>query len=180
VKILIIDNTPLENPLWNLEFVKPIEDIVKKDSDFYTIHYTKIKTLSLEKYEKIILSGSPLNDFKFLEKINDYKVLLNTDKFILGICAGAQIITKLLNSNLINSEEIGLIKLKKIKEDPILKDVNLDTAYSLHKKCFRKIYGFEILLENNIPQLMKSKKIYLCLFHPEVRNKQLIRNFINL
>ena len=148
--------------LHKLEFVKPIQDIVKKD--FKTIHYSKLTQKELEKSNKIIICGTSLKDNQFLKDIKKFSWIKSYNKPILGICAGSHLIGLIFGYKLKRKTEIGLKRINIKKEFLGIKGER--QVYHLH--------NFQVL-----PELWKhkSKPIYATLFHPEVRNKELIVNF---
>lgn len=176
------------------EFVKPIEDILRKENiEYQTIYYKKLtdKELLNKKLEKIIICGTSLKDNEYLENLNYFKWLKFPklkgatasslgDKPILGICGGMQIISLTFGGVLVENKEIGQRKIKFDKEFLNFK-LSLNEVYLLHNyavingefEVFAKCHEFEI------PQAIKhkTKPIYGVLFHPEVRNKELINYF---
>ena len=56
-------------------------------------------------------------------------------------------------------------------------------AYELHNNSLTELFEFEILAEsgNSVQAIThKEKDIYGIIFHPEVRNENIILNFVNL
>ena len=144
------------------EFVKPIEDILKnKDIKFFTRHYKKIMEKNLKKADKIIICGTTLKDNKFLKNVKKFNWIKSSKKPILGICGGAHIIGLVSGYELKEKKEIGF---KKIQIKNFLGINDEREVYHLHQ--------FYVL-----PEIYKNKKIYATLFHPEVRNKEIIANF---
>lgn len=179
MKILLINTCFEKESLHNLEFVRPIENILKKQNKKYEIqHYKELK--NIEQYNKIIICGNALKDNEFIKE--DFPWIKTYKKSILGICAGAQIIAKKFNSNITKKQEIGLFKPEIIKEDKIIKNLKLNEIYCLHNNSFELPKEFDLILKTSQSQLIKHKKkeIYATLFHPEVREEKLIENFINL
>lgn len=174
--ILIINLCNKESELHKREFIKPITDLIEKE--FTVKHYTDLIKKDLDDAEKIILSGTPLKEFEYLDNMRA-NWLTSTTKPVLGICAGAQIITKTFGASLIEQTEMGLVEVTVRKEDKILPS-SINQVYSLHTKAFELPKEFDIILESTVPQLVKKNNIYAALFHAEVRNKELITNFINL
>lgn len=151
--------------LHELEFVKPIEDVLEKNNFKYqTIHYSKLTDNDLKKAEKIIICGTSLKDNEFMNHINKFEFIKTTQKPVLGICAGAHMIGILFDYKLKKKKEIGLKKLLLKKEFLGLKGEK--QVYHLH--------NFQVLPET---WRHKTKEIYSVLFHPEVRNKNLVVNF---
>lgn len=168
-----------------LEFVKPIEDILKKENiEYNSIYYKKItdKELFNKKLEKIIICGTSLKDNEYLENLEYFKWLKSPklNKPILGICGGMQIISLIFGGTLIENKEIGQIEIKFEREflnfKPSLNDVYLLHNYAVISNEFEVFASSQ---EIEIPQAIKhkTKEIYGVLFHPEVRNKELINYF---
>ena len=163
------------------EFVKPIEDVLKRNNiKFKLIHYKEVSEEIISKAEKIIISGTSLKDNGFVEEIDCFEWIIKFDKPILGICGGMHILGMVFNGELKKQQEIGLNKIE-------FKRVFLGfkgeiEVYELHN--FYAISNeFDVYAESiNCPQAVKHKKCpyYGVLFHPEVRNKGLIVNFANL
>ena len=144
------------------EFVKPIEDILKKNNfKFFMKNYLKITEKDLKKADKIIICGTSLKDNKFLKNVKKFNWIKSSKKPILGICGGAHIIGLVSGYELKEKKEIGF---KKIQIKNFLGINDEREVYHLHQ--------FYVL-----PEIYKNKKIYATLFHPEVRNKEIIANF---
>jgi GMP synthase (glutamine-hydrolysing) len=179
--ILIISTC--KEKLHEPEFVRPIEDILKKGGiKFTTKHYNKLSSSDISSADKIIITGTSLKDNYFLQDLNKFEWILYTKKPILGICAGMQIIGFIFNGKLGKKKEIGMTQIKFSKEFLGMKEEK--EVYELHNNyvVFRDIKNFEIFARTSIAQAVKhkSKPVYGVLFHPEIRNKEIIINFINL
>ena len=168
------------------EFVKPIEDILRKENiEYQTIYYKKItdKELLNKKLEKIIICGTSLKDNEYLENLDYFKWIKfpKLNKPIFGICGGMQILSLVFGGILVENKEIGQIKIKFEKEffnfKPSLKEVYLLHNYAVINNDFEVFANSQ---EFKIPQAIKhkTKPIYGVLFHPEVRNKEIILSFI--
>ncbi|GIU68220.1 MAG: hypothetical protein KatS3mg001_070 [Candidatus Pacearchaeota archaeon] len=160
-----------KEPLHALEFVKPIEDILKKENvKFLTKHYKEIDDIINKnplKVEKIIICGTSLSDNEFLNNLKKFDFLLKFKKPVLGICGGAHIIGLLLGCKLKKQKKpsIGFKKITIKKEFLGVKgEIN---AYHLNQ--FRAL-----------PETFQKENFYATLFHPEVRNKEIIVNFVRL
>ena len=80
-----------QEPLHELEFVKPIERILKsKGYECVIEHYTNLK--SLERATHIIICGTSLKDDRFLHDLEKFTWVNDVRVPLLGICAGMQII----------------------------------------------------------------------------------------
>lgn len=180
VDILIINLNKKENTLHKLEYIDPITHIIKSQNKTYeTINYLDIKHKITQKYTHIILSGTGLLESEYLNHIDKFEFIKKEENInVLGICAGCQVIQKLFKSEQINSKEIGLLKPKIIIQDKILENESLKEIYTLHSTSFQIPKKFQIIAKTQIPQIIKFKNIYGTLFHPEVRNHNIIINFI--
>lgn len=175
--ILLIDLT--NDELSSLEFVLPIKKIVyscKEDSEI--IHYSKLTEDKINSADKIILCGTALKDNKFQEDFEQFNWIKEFKKPILGICAGMQIIGMVYGSKLIQMKEIGMTQI--LAKDSIFQDT-MFSAYELHGSSITLPEGFvEIAYNDKGMQGIKKDNIYAIQFHPEVRNRKLIENFLNL
>ncbi len=181
--ILIISTC--KESLHELEFVKPIERILSENNfSFFTKHYSKINRSDLIKADKIILSGTSLKDGEYLypENFNKFNWIKEFQEPILGICAGAQVLSVLYGGKIFACEEIGQISVVFKKE--FLVSSGKAEVYSLHQMSFN-------FLGDKSMEFAKSKKclhafkvvnkpFYGVLFHPEVRNHEVIENFCKL
>ena len=165
-----------------LEFVKPIEDILKeKNIEYKTIYYKKItdKELLNKKLKKIIICGTSLKDDEYLKNLDYFKWIKfpKLNKPIFGICGGMQILGLIHESELENKQEIGFYKESFKKY--FLGLSGIKEVYHLHNNYITLSKDFQEFTESKIPQAIKhkTKPIYGVLFHPEVRNKELIEYF---
>jgi GMP synthase-like glutamine amidotransferase len=179
--ILIISTC--KEKLHEMEFVKPIEKILKEDNKHSkTKHYSKLTKSDLQKSNKIIICGTSLKDDEFLKNIEHFEFIKDYKKPILGICAGHQIIS------LIHDDKTKLKKKTEIGyyfeffEKEFLSLEKRHEVYHLHKNYTTLPKDFIKYTDSKIPQAIKhkTKPIYGVLFHPEVRNKKLIEEFLKL
>jgi len=163
------------------EFIKPIEDVLKKNKiEFQTIHYKNVSDMLLKTAEKIIISGTSLKDNGFVKDISYFNWIKEKNKPILGICGGMHILGLIFDGELKKQQEIGLTNVELKKE--FLGFIGNIEVYELHN--FYAISNeFEIFGKSKkCPQAVKhnNKPFFGVLFHPEVRNKDLIVNFVNI
>ncbi len=163
------------------EFVKPIEDILDKEKiKFETKHYSELVSEELGMYDKIIICGTSLQDNGFIESVDMFSWIKNYEGKILGICGGMQIIGLVFGGKLKKKTEIGFY----FEDFDNFLGLNGEfKVYHLHNNYVKLPKNFINFSENNknkIPQAIrhKQKEIYGVLFHPEVRQKHLIRNFV--
>jgi len=177
--ILIVSTC--KNSFHELEFVKPIGYILKENNIlFLTKNYLNINQNDLKKANKIIISGTSLADNEFLKKENlaKFNWIKTINKPILGICAGAEIIGVAFDCQLKKKKQIGMINVNFTKNFLGLKNGKQE-VYNLHGLYIELNDQFDIYAQEDCPQAFKhkTKSIYGVLFHPEVRQKELIVEF---
>ena len=176
--ILIID--VCSDRLSHLEFVKPVEDILRRiNVNFFTKHYLKLNHRDLETAEKVIICGTALKDFRYLEKIDEFGWIHEFHRPVLGICAGMQILARVFGSSLIENVRIGQCKVKTVRKNSLTSKTDF-YSYFLNSKTAALSNKFEVLSESDrLPCMIKHKDrdFYGCLFHPEVLNSEIIESF---
>jgi GMP synthase (glutamine-hydrolysing) len=175
-----------QDSLHNLEFVKPIENILTENKiNFFTKHYSKLSKTDFKKADKIIICGTSLKDLDYINHLTKFNWIRDFEKPILGICAGMQIIAKIFaeGKNILDRTEIGMTPIKFEKEFLGISEGNFE-CYELHQVGIIKVgKNFDVYAKSNkgIQAIKhKRKQIYGVLFHPEVRNKNLIINFCKI
>ena len=173
--ILLIDLTSDE--LSSLEFVNPIKRIVESCKEkTEVIHYSNLNEFQVQQADKIILCGTALKDNKFQDDFEKFNWMKDSKKPILGICAGMQIVGLVHGAKLIQMKEIGMTQI--IAKNDIFQDT-MFSAYEMHGSSVTLPEGFiEIAFNDKGTQAIKKDKIYGIQFHPEVRNRKLIENFL--
>jgi GMP synthase (glutamine-hydrolysing) len=168
------------DPLSELEFVKPVEDILRKSGVKPLIkHCSKISLKDLNSVDKSIICGSALRDNAFLES-RSFKMLEESDKPILSIGSGFHLIAKIFGCDLFNKTRIGVFKVRSINKN-VLSERKYFYAYFMTKKAAKIIGPLKTLAKaGELECIVKHehKDIYGCLFHPEVMNPEIILNFI--
>jgi GMP synthase-like glutamine amidotransferase len=162
--MLLIINICKEK-LHELEFVKPIVDIVKKIDRVKVVNCQNLTIKDINSADKVIIAGTSLKDNDFLMHLDKFSWIKSTNKKILGICGGAHIIGLILGYKLKKKKEIGL-------KDLVLKKEFLGISEKLQVYHLHQFYA--------LPEVYHKGNIYATLFHPEVRNKILIENFARL
>lgn len=179
MKVLLI--SICKEKLHELEFVKPVEYLLKYHKiSFFMKHYKNLTEKDLQDAEKIIICGTSLKDFEYFSYLDNFNWLKKTNIPVLGICAGMQIIGKVFGGKIKKKTEIGFFREEFKKE--FLGFKGIWEVWHLHNSYidFFELDDFEIFSSNSVPQAVKhySKEIYGVLFHPEVRNKEIIINFL--
>jgi len=174
--VILIINISKEK-LHYLEFVKPVEDILRKNSiKFITKHYKEIPKEDTSA-DKIIICGTSLKDNDYLDNLSYFGWIKESSKPIFGICGGMQIISLIFNGKKKKCREIGKIEVDFRKE--FLGFEGRIKSYALHS-LYAESKDFEIYAKSDkCPQAIKhkTKPLYGVLFHPEVMNKDGILEF---
>jgi GMP synthase (glutamine-hydrolysing) len=179
--ILIIDMNWKKDSLGYYEFVSPVASIAKSLDEYAVKHYLEVTSKELGQCDIVILSGTALKDMATLNRLEKFQWLKETEKPVLGICAGMETIGMAYGMRLTRCLEIGMTQVNVVKEN-VLFSGGLK-AYSLHSVCVEPSADFEVWAESaKCIQVIKHKikPIYGVLFHPEVRNPELIKRFIQL
>jgi len=179
--ILIIDMNWKNDALGFYEFVLPIAAIAEKMDECTIKHYLEVTSHDLKQCNSIILSGTALKDTTTLSQPDKFTWLKETEKPVLGICAGMETIAVAYGMQLIKCLEIGMTNIISLKDNPLFSTDY--KAYSLHSYCVEPTQDFEVWAKSSkCAQAIKhkNKKIYGILFHPEVRNQEIIKRFIEI
>jgi GMP synthase-like glutamine amidotransferase len=179
--ILVIDMNWKKDSLAFNEFVSPIVSIVKPLEKCTVKHFLDVDSIDLEGYRKIILSGTTLKDHATLKHIDKFNWIIKCEKPILGICAGMQTIGIVFGVPLTPCLQIGMAEISTLKENPLFQD-NFK-AYTLHNYSVESNQNFETLAKSTgCIQAVKhrQKNVYGVLFHPEVRNQEILKSFVKL
>ena len=179
--ILVVDMNGKQDSLGYYEFVMPILTIAQELDECLVKHYSEVSSKDLADCNKIILSGTALKDNITLNDPEKFNWLKSVDKPVLGICAGMQTIGVVFGLLLTMCLEVGMTPMTTLSENPLFSATF--KAYSLHNYSVESSEDFEVLAES--PRCLqaikhKQKPIYGVLFHPEVRNAEILKRFITL
>ena len=175
ILIIQIQNIPFHY----YEFVKPVEDIIKNcDMKFVSLHYKLLTLEILKQSKKIIICGTSLIDNSFLKDEKEFEWIKSYDKPILGICGGMQLLGIVFNEKILKGQEIGLTNITYINE--FLGENEVKEVYELHNYYVETRNFDTYAMSDRYVQAIKhpQKLIYGVLFHPEVRNQEIIQYFI--
>ena len=178
--ILIVDMNSTENPFGFNEFVLPIVAIAEELEKCTVKHYLEVNEKSLNGYDMILLSGSALKDTVTFDQTARFKWLKDCGKPVLGICAGMQTIGLVFGGCVEKCREIGMTEIATLKANPLFS--SSFKVYALHNYALVPSAEFEVLAESaNCFHAIKHKHkdVYGVLFHPEVRNKEVVERFIS-
>ena len=177
--ILVVDLNFKKDSLGFYEFVSPIVAIAEEQENCIVKHYLEVKPEDLRNCSKIILSGTALRDNIASSQPDKFQWIKDCGKPILGICAGMQAIGAVFRAQLGKCLEIGMVQVKTLTDNPLF--LSSFKAYALHNYSVQPSNEFDVLADSAAcVQAIKhrQKPIYGVLFHPEVRNKEIIQRFI--
>jgi GMP synthase-like glutamine amidotransferase len=179
--ILVVDLNWKKDSLGYYEFVLPILGVIEPNCECKVKHYRDLTPQDVDQCGKVILSGTALKDNAFMAEPEKFRWLTQTQKPVLGICAGAEAMGMAFGVPLVPCVEIGMTKICTLMGNPLFSgDFE---AYSLHSYCVDASEDFEVWAKSSkCIQAIKHKQspLYGVLFHPEVRNPQVLKRFIAL
>ena len=177
--ILIVDMNYKKNSLAFSEFVLSIVSVVSLFHESAVKHYLEVDEKDIASCDRIILSGTALKDNETLRHAENFRWIRDCVKPVLGICAGMQTIGLVFGCRLKQSVRIGMTQIRTVKENPLFSLTF--RVYELHNFMLEPCEAFDVLAESeNGAEAVKhqKKQIYGVLFHPEVRNKEIIERFL--
>ncbi len=179
--ILVVDLNCEKDSLGYYEFVLPIISIAENLDECQAKHYLEVTSKEIDACSHIILSGTPLKDNVTLNQPEKFTWIRDSKKPIMGICAGMQTIGVVFGLCLTQCLEVGMVEMTTLKENPLFSSTF--KAYSLHNYSVETSEEFDVLAKSKqcLQALKhKQKQIFGVLFHPEARNEEIIRHFIQL
>jgi GMP synthase (glutamine-hydrolysing) len=170
------------------EFVEPLEKIVREaGAASVVIEYEETPTTDMSTYDGIIMSGSPRGDDIVDHHLPYFQWIKTCDIPFFGICAGHHITGKLYGAQLLRSveKEVGDNFLFIRQKDPIFNGCPGKFLVRQNHHDSITLPGDFILLAHSQGcqvSMMKhpAKPLYTTQFHPEILNKNLILNFIDI
>lgn len=171
--IVIVDMNGKKNSLGWFEFVYPLVRIV---GDCEVRHFSEMEE---EDCEKAILSGACLKDTAYLREPEKFEWMREVAVPVLGIGAGMQAIALVFGSRLRECCEIGMRHVDVVRENPLV-SASFE-AYELHHFAVEPSEDFEVIARSDAcvqAIAHKKKAIYGVLFHPEVRNRNVVNQFM--
>lgn len=179
MKILLVSTC--QEKLSEREFVYPISSIIA-DTEHEILHYNNCTSENISMYNKVIICGTALNDDKYLDNLQKFREMFCLfEGSILGICSGMQIVCSIFGGQIIDNCEIGMVTCKTLEPNNFC--IGEFEAYSLHNMSVGRLKNFTCLAtsESSV-QIVKhnDRPVYGVSFHPEVRNQEIITNFLKL
>jgi GMP synthase-like glutamine amidotransferase len=179
--ILVVDMNWKRNSLAKYEFVLPIVAVAETFEECRVVHFADVSQKDLDDCSRVILSGTALKDHTTLKDVGKFSWLGDFEKPMLGICAGMQTISLAFVVPLAPCLQIGMSEISTTNQNPLFSgDFK---AYCLHNYSVEENGVFEVLAKSSrCIQAIKhrQKNIYGVLFHPEVRNREILENFCRL
>ncbi len=179
--ILVVDMNWKKESLAFGEFVLSIITAIQSIEKCYVKHFSEITPADLDACSKVVLSGTALKDHETLKQLGKFNWVKTFGKPVLGICAGMQTISLVFGEKLTPCLQIGMAEISTLKENRLFQgDFK---AYTLHNFSVEPSQTFETLAESvKCIQAIKHKQkcIYGVLFHPEIRNQDIMLRFIQL
>jgi len=175
------------------QYTQLIARRIRELNVYCEIHPFNVDITKFNNVKGVIFSGGPDSVYeKNSPKIKSYQLdyIVNNKIHILGICYGMQLLTYILDGEVVHSRihEYGLSKIKIISDSLLFKDVPKETiVWMSHGDIIKKLpLGFKTIAvtENNLIASAEDveKNIYLLQFHPEVKHTeygiQIIKNFV--
>ncbi len=179
--ILVVDMNWKRDSLGYSEFVLPILAIAQEFDECAVRHYAEVSAADLEGCSRVIMSGTALKDNITLVDPEKFAWLKTFNKPVLGVCAGMQTAGVVFGLVLTHCVEVGMTQIQTLNENPLFS--GSFKAYSLHNFSVESSDEFEVLAESEkCMQATKHKQrpLYGVLFHPEVRNADIVKRFIQL
>lgn len=178
------------DPLSELEFVKPLKSLLQRHGEKpRVVHYKRLDSKSVAKASKIIMSGTSLKDFDYLNHIDKFDWIPSVDIPVLGICAGSQVLGIIMGESLTETLLIGKHAVdpspaKGNKEAMQLLPPDPFEAYFLNSRCIANPSHFKVWATtvSGTPAVFKHERLPFigCLFHPELLNPEILVKFTKL
>ncbi len=162
------------------EFVRSLERLLKDHGcDFVVRNFKEVSEKDILDSEKVIFTGTALKDFDYF--YHDFSWLRRYYNPVLGIGAGANVIAKEFRTPFEERTLIGKYPVNVLHENPLIER---------HTEAYFLISWVPILTKEFYPLtetegitsmfVHKKKPFFGVVFHPEVLNKEIIINFLNL
>ena len=169
------------DPLSEAEFVAPLERIACDAGA--TVESSRLGTLNSvpEGVSHILLAGTALQDDKYLKEITAVERLLGAGRPLLAVCSGMQLLANACGGEIIAQREIGMVAVETLVENPLC--AGRFEAFALHRHAVEPGPRLEVLARSEgCAQVVRHRELpaWGVLFHPEVRNEQLVRSFLAL
>jgi len=162
------------------EFVSPICEIVRGAGFEFEVLRSGDDFGRICEKDSVIICGTGILDDLFLKESDRFSWIRDSGARVLGICGGMHLIGVLFGARVKEKTEIGFFREFFEKEFLGLKGER--EVYHLHRLYadFSSLGCFERFTRGEVVQAVKHREleIYGILFHPEVRCKEVVLNFL--
>ena len=182
--ILVLDLSYRPGSLSFDEFVAPVERIARAGGYPTRVrYYADLIQEDIASSWGVILCGTALKDFGYLDEPERFAWLPSLSCPVLGICAGMQVLARMFGGGVHPATGIGMTGQQAVTPDPLLDGKDRFPAYELHCLAADPPSSFTVLATSvSGAQVIRHRvrPVYGVMFHPEVRNEWLIRRFLSL
>ena len=182
--ILLVDLCSRPGSLSRDEFVGPVARIAEQAGEAWReVHFSEAGNADLTRISGIILCGTALRDNVFSEQVALFASLSEAGLPVLGICAGMQALCRAFGGSLHTAREIGMIKVRAEAQDPLLGSPGEFEAFGLHSFACEPPREWIVTAVSDVcVQAVRhpDRPIFGVMFHPEVRNDQVVERFCAL
>ena len=179
--ILLVDLCHRPGSLSRDEFVGPVARIVERAGEAWReVHFSGAGRADFTGIRGIILCGTALQDNVFSEQVALFAPLFETGLPVLGICAGMQALCLAFGGSLRPAGEIGMIKVRAELQEPLLGSPGEFEAFGLHSFACEPPREWIVTAVSDVcVQAVRypDRPIFGVMFHPEVRNDQVVERF---
>lgn len=183
-KILIINNAEKGID----DFVIPLREIaLESGAHVSVIEYEETLNTDVFNFDGVIMSGSPRGNDIVDHHLPYFQWIKTYEKPVLGICAGHHITGKLYGAEVIRDKEkeVGDLLVFIDRRDPVFESYSDKfLASQNHHDSITLPDDFILLAHStkcrNAMMKHKDKPVYTTQFHPEVLNKKIMLNFIQM
>lgn len=183
-RILLIDLCFKKDSLSHYEFVLPIRDALKREGAYCEIrHYAEVAPRDRASCDKIVLCGTALMDNEYAKHLQSFSWIRDCKKPLLGICAGMQVIGAVYGGSIVQDKVIGLKDIEIVRASPLLGEPRRIEGYHLHNYAVTLPQELSILagrIDAAEAFQRGSDPMYGLIFHPEVRNRWILKRFAAL
>ena len=183
-EVLVISTIDKDLNLYELEFIRPITDIIRKEGKTFQIkHISELD--GNENSNTTIITGTAYQDNKFLEHKENIKKALKFSNKVLGICAGLEVMIP-EECELSRCSQIGPMIVEELNESAFTHELDGTECYFLHQNTLRTIppnvkeVKATLATKESIAavEFNDRPKWFGVQFHPEVNHKNLISKFL--